>query len=251
MGVEPVARRGLAFADPHNASHPSTENSNTSRRVVTYPESVHAMPPSTLQHCEYQKSAFQPVKVRSQDQLTASNYGPPQGSRILDISSCNDAENVLRTCKPANEVKPAVISHAGATQFNDSVFTLMPNSGNPGTADKFKVALRTPDANRSGDFNNSNLTGPSPTVFTKQALRVVGDMFSGPLDSERDLTLALPQEPMDQIDKDFEAAFSNDDCTSVNPFSTGLGAMGRLKNFKSKLQGCQNKPATGAFHRLF
>ena len=230
MGVEPVARRGLAFADPHNASRPSTENSNTLRRGVTYPESVHTMPPSTLQHCEYQKSAFQPVKVRPhQDRLTANNYGPPQGSRNLDISSCNDAENVFRPYKPVNEVNPAVISQAGVTQFNDSAFTHMPNSGNPVTADKYKIALRTPDANRSGDFNNSNLTGPSPTLFTKQALMVVGDMFSGPLDSERDLTLSGAREPMDQIDKDFEAAFSNDDCTSVNPFSTGLGATGRFK----------------------
>lgn len=187
------------------------------------------MPPSTLQHCDYQKSAFQPVKVRPhQDRLTANNYGPPQGSRNLDISSCNDAENVFRPYEPVNEVNPAVISQAGVTQFTDSVFTHMPNSGNPVTADKFKIALRTPDANRSGDFNNSNLTGPSPTLFTKQALMVVGDMFSGPLDSERDLTLGGAREPMDQIDKDFEAAFSNDDCTSVNPFSTGLGAMGGL-----------------------
>lgn len=231
MGVEPVARRGLAFADPPNASQPPTENSNTFGRIDTYPESVHAMPPSTLQHCEYQKSAFQPVKVRPhQDQLTANNYGPPQGSRSLDISSCNDTENVFRTSKPVNEVKPAVISQAGATQFNNSVPTHMQNSGNPVTADKFKIiALRTPDANRSGDFNSSNLTGPSPTLFTKQALMVVGDMFSGPLDSERDLTSGGAQEPIDQMDKDFEAAFSNDDCTSVNPFSTGLGAMGRFK----------------------
>ena len=230
MEVEPVARRGLAFADLPNASQPSKENSNTFGRVVAYPESVHAMPLSTLQHCEYQKSAFQPVQVRPhQDQLTTNNYGLSQGSRLLDISSCNDAENVIRTCKPVNEVKPAVISQAGATQFNDSVLAHMPNSGNPVTAGKFKIALRTPDANRSGDFNNSNLTGPSPTLFTKQALMVVGDMFSGPLDSERDLTSGGAQEPMDQLDKDFEAAFSNDDCTSVNPFSTGLGAISKLK----------------------
>ena len=228
VGVEPVARRGLAFADPHNVSHPSAENSNTfSSSAVAYPESVHAMPPSTVQ-CGYQKSAFQPVKVRPrQDQLTANNYGPPQGSRLLDISSCNNVENV--TLKPVSEVKPPAILHAGTTQFNDSVFTHMPNNGNPVTSDKFKMTLRTPDANRSGDFNNSNLTGPSPTLFTKQALMVVGDMFSGPLDSERDLTLGGPQQPMDQMDKDFEAAFSNDDCTSVNPFSTGFGGMGRFK----------------------
>ena len=226
MGVEPVARRGLAFADPHNASHPSAENSNTLRGnpAVTYPESVHAMPSSTLQS-GYQKSAFQPVRPY-QDQLTTNNLRPPQGCRLLDISSCNDAENVSRN---GNEVKPPVILHAGATQFNDSVFTHVPNNGNPVTTDKFKMTLRTPDANRSGDFNTSNLTGPSPTLFTKQALMVVGDMFSGPLDSERDLTLGGAQQPMDQMDKDFEAAFSNDDCTSVNPFSTGFGGMGRFQ----------------------
>lgn len=224
VGAEPVARRGLAFADPHNASHPSAENLNT---FTSCPESVHAMPLSTLQ-CGYQKSAFQPVKVRQhQDQLTTNNLRPPQGSRLLDLSSCNDVENV--SCKPVSEVKTPVILHAGATQFNDSVFTHTPNNGNPVTTDKFKMALRTPDANRSGDFNNSNLTGPSPTLFTKQALMVVGDMFSGPLDSERDLTLGVAQQPMDQMDKDFEAAFSNDDCTTVNPFSTGFGGMGRFK----------------------
>ena len=234
MGVEPIARRGLTFADPHNASHPSTENSNTFRGnpLVAYPESVHAMPPSTLQ-CGYQNSAFQPVRVRPhQDHLTKNNYGPPQGSKLLNISSCNDAENL--SCKPVNEVKPPVILHAGDTQFNDSVFTRMPNNGNPATTDKFKTTLRTPDANRSGDFNTSNLTGPSPTLFTKQALMIVGDMFSGPLDSERDLTMGGAQQPMDQMDKDFEAAFSNDDCTSVNPFSTGFGGMGRFKISKSK-----------------
>ena len=229
VGVEPAARRGLAFADPHNASLASAENSNTftSNSAVTYPESVHALPPNTLQF-GYRKSAFQPVQVRPhQDQLTINNYAPPQRSRLLDSSSCNDAENVF--CKPVHEVKPPVILHAEATQFNDSVFTRVPNNGNPVTTDKLKMTFRTPDANRSGDFNNSNLTGPSPTLFTKQALMVVGDMFSGPLDSERDLTLGGAQQPMDQMDKDFEAAFSNDDCTSVNPFSTGFGAMGRFR----------------------
>lgn len=147
-----------------------------------------------------------------------NNNGLPQGNRHLDSSSCNDVENVFH--KPVNEVKPPVILHAEATQFNNE---------NPATTDKLKMTFRTPDANRSGDFNNSNLTGPSPTLFTKQALIVVGDMFSGPLDSERDLTLGSAQQPMDQMDKDFEAAFSNDDCTSVNPFSAGLGAMGRFK----------------------
>ena len=197
------------------------------------------MPPSTLQ-CTYQKSAFQPVRPH-RDQLTMSNNGQPQGSRHLDSSSCNDAENVFR--KPVDEVKPPVILHAEATQFNNE---------NPVTTDKLKMTFRTPDANRSGDFNNSNLTGPSPTLFTKQALMVVGDMFSGPLDSERDLTLGSAQQPMDQMDKDFEAAFSNDDCTSVNPFSTGFGAMGRFKisnpkclysisfeNWETKINDCK------------
>lgn len=231
VGVEPAARRGLAFADPRNAPLPSAENSNTftSNPAFTSPVSVHAMPPNTLQ-CGYQKSAFQPVQVRPhQDQLTTNqeNSGPPQGSRLLDSSSCNNTENVYR--KPVNEVKTPVISHAEATQFNNLAFTHVPNTGNPVTTDKFKIALRTPDANRSGDFNNSNLTGPSPTLFTKQALMVVGDMFNGPLDSERDLTLGGAQQEMDQMDKDFEAAFSNDDCTSVTPFSTGFGGMGRFR----------------------
>ncbi|RMX52046.1 hypothetical protein pdam_00003773 [Pocillopora damicornis] len=82
----------------------------------------------------------------------------------------------------------------------------------------------TPDVNRSCSFNSSNLAGPSPTVFTKQALMVVGDMFCGPLDSERDLTLG-PRQEMDKTEKDFEAAFTGDDTTTVG-FSKGLAGMG-------------------------
>lgn len=83
------------------------------------------------------------------------------------------------------------------------------------------VLSRTPDANRSaGDFNNSNLTGPSPTVFTKQALMVVGEMFSGPLESE------CAQQEMDPTDKDFEAAFSND-CTT-RTFPGGFEGLGNV-----------------------
>lgn len=85
----------------------------------------------------------------------------------------------------------------------------------------------TPDVNRSCSFNSSNLAGPSPTVFTKQALMVVGDMFCGPLDSERDLTLG-PRQEMDKTEKDFEAAFTGDDTITVG-FSKGLAGMGRQR----------------------
>ncbi|KAL9952708.1 hypothetical protein ACROYT_G040000 [Oculina patagonica] len=226
--VEPAARRGLAFSDQCRTPLPSLQNSNipTSNPVVVSTGSVHAMPPNSMQS-GYQKSAFQPVQARPlQDRSIANleNLGAPQGNRCLNTSSCDDTENVYR--KPVNQAKTSLFTHAEATPFNNSVFTDVPNTGYPVATNKFLISSRTPDANRSGDFNSSNLTGPSPTVFTKQALMVVGDMFNGPLDSERDLTLGGQRPEMDQMDKDFEAAFSNDDCTTAAPFATGFGGMG-------------------------
>ena len=127
------------------------------------------------------------------------------------MSSCNDTENVF--VKPVSQVKVPGVSVPETTPLNDTVFRRETSAGS-----KFAVFSRTPDANRSGDFNSSNLTGPSPTLFTKQALMVVGNMFSGPLESER-------ARDMDQTDKDFEAAFSND-CTT-HTFSAGFGGLGR------------------------
>ena len=194
----------------------------TSNHGVSSPGSVHhAMPPSGL-HSGHRKSAFQPAHRLTSNQ---ENSAPPQENRCMNTSSCNDTENVYR--RPVIQPKTSLFPHAEATPFNNSVFTDVPTTGNPVAHNKFVISSRTPDANRSGDFNNSNLTGPSPTLFTKQALMVVGDMFNGPLDSERDLTLGGHQPEMDQIDKDFEAAFSNDDCTTATQFATGFGGMGR------------------------
>lgn len=141
------------------------------------------------------------------------------------MSSCDDTENAMYR-KPVNQAKTPLFTQPEATPFNNSVFAEVPNNNHPVAANKFLIPSRTPDANRSGDFNSSNLTGPSPTLFTKQALMVVSDMFNGPLDSERDLTLGGQKPEMDQTDKDFEAAFSNDDCTRTMPFATGFGGMG-------------------------
>lgn len=227
--AEPAARRGLAFTDQCSIPLPSTQNSSllTSNPVVASTGSIHAMPPNAMQS-GYQKSAFQPVQARPlQDRSIANpeHFGPPQGNRCLNTSSYDDTENVYR--KPVNQAKTSLFTHAEATPFNNSVFTDVPNTGNPVATNKFLISSRTPDANRSGDFNSSNLTGPSPTLFTKQALMVVGDMFNGPLDSERDLTLGGQRPEMDPVDRDFEAAFSNDDCTTAAPFTTDFGGMGK------------------------
>lgn len=148
MGIEPLARRGLAFADHSSAPLPSAQNSNTftTNHHLTTPASSHPTLPGDSQS-RYRKPVHHPI---------------------------------------------------------------------------------TPDANRSGDFNNSNLTGPSPTVFTKQALMVVGDMFCGPLHSEHDVTLG-PRQEMDKTEKDFEAGFSNADYTTTVPFSNGFGGMGKYR----------------------
>lgn len=105
----------------------------------------------------------------------------------------------------------------------------MLNSGNLVIVDKFKIVFRILDVNRFGDFNNFNLIGLLLILFIKQVLMVVGDMFSGFFDLECDLILGGVWELMDQIDKDFEVVFSNDDCIFVNLFLIGLGVMGRFK----------------------
>lgn len=250
MGVEPAARRGLDFAHQLSTPLPSTytQNLHTRNNELASAGSVHAMPPNALQ-CGYRKSAFQPVRPLQDESISVKqeNAGPPPGGRFLqdqsisikqentgplpgnsmflNASSCNDMENVY--CKPVSQARAPSFSHAKATPFNNTVFTN--TSINPVAANT-TMFPKTPDVNRSGDFNSSNLTGPSPTVCTKQALMEVANMFNGPLDSERDVTLGGPPQQLDQMDKDFEAAFSNDDCTTATPFSTqGFGGMGRYR----------------------
>ena len=217
--TESTARRGLSFTDQRCTQlPPSAENLNTVASSNYFHEPAFTVPPNTLQS-GYRKSAFQPVRHGlqfrpHQDEMTSKQENPvppPSASKLLNMSSCNDTENMF--VKPVSQVKVPEASVPETTPLNDTVFRRETSTGN-----KFIIFSRTPDANRSGDFNNSNLTGPSPTVFTKQALMVVGDMFSGPLESER-------AQDMDQTDKDFEAAFSND-CTT-HTFSAGFGGSGR------------------------
>ena len=136
--------------------------------------------------------------------------------------SCDDSENMFQ--KPVRKAKLALASLPETTLMNDTVLTHHETSA----GNKLTVFSRTPDANKSGDFNSSNLTGPSPTVtmFTKQALMEGCDMFAGPLESERDLALGVSRNEMDQTDKDFEAAFSND-CTTHTFFSAGHEVKGK------------------------
>ena len=228
--MEPAVRRGLAFADQHSTHQlPSIRNTsligNHSSDDVALP---FAMPPNSLQiGCA--KSAFQPIRgglhTRPQKDKLMFNQNKSDdltpASRLLNMSSCNDSENMFQ--KPLSQTKLALASLPETTLMNDAGLMRETSASNKST-----VLCQTPDANKSGDFNSSNLTGPSPTVtmFTKQALMEVGDMFAAPLESERDLTLGVSRNEMDQTDRDFEAAFSND-CTTRTFFSEGHGGKGR------------------------
>lgn len=216
--MESTARRGLSFTDQRCTQLPSAENLNTVASSSSHHEPAFTVPPNALQS-GFPKSVFQPVRSGlhfrpHQDEMMSRKENPvppPSASKLLNMSSCNDTENVF--VKPVSQVKVPGASVPETTPLNDSVFRRETSTGS-----KFPVFSCTPETNRSGDFNSSNLTGPSPTLFTKQALMVVGNMFSGPLESER-------AQDMDQTDKDFEAAFSND-CTT-HTFSAGFGGLGR------------------------
>ena len=130
------------------------------------------------------------------------------GNNLFDMSSCNDTENLLIKQVRQAEI-PGALTGQKTKPCDDNV-----SSSESGTGNKV-VFFRTPDANRSGELNSSNLTGPSPTVCTKQALLEVGNMFRLPLESDRHA------DELNQTEKDFEAAFSGDCATST--FSAGLG----------------------------
>ena len=246
-----TARRGLAFADQRNTRLPPVEHLNTVPNNSSHHELALGMTPNALQS-GYTKSAFQPVQggLRPhQEEVMSRNensvLAPPTANMLANMSSCNDIENMF--AKPVSHAKVPIALLPETTPANDTVFTRETSTGN-----KFSVFSRTPDINRSGDFNSSNLTGPSPTLFTKQALMVVGDMFSGPLESERDLTLGGAQE-MDQTDKDFEAAFSSD-CTTRTSFSGGFAGVGRycrlreVSTFGNRGSGVGEIHARAKFH---
>ncbi|XP_022798611.1 mitotic checkpoint serine/threonine-protein kinase BUB1-like isoform X2 [Stylophora pistillata] len=175
VAAEPVARRGLAFADHSSAPLPSVQKRSDGK------EDMADADPMVYRGLAfaYQSSASLPsVQNSTNNEHTSSK--PPHSTLASDSQS----------------------------KFQKSAFHPV-----------------TPDVNGSISFNSSSLAGPSPTVFTKQALMVVGDMFCGPLDSERDLTLG-PRQEMDKTEKEFEAAFTGDDTTTTVAFSKGLGGMG-------------------------
>lgn len=211
-----TARRGLSFADQPVSFLPSEEHANAAPSCSTYPKPDLTFPTNTLQS-SCTKSAFQPVRSglgfrqhqgdMMSTQQNAINSLP--GNNLFDMSSCNDTENLLIKQVRQAEI-PGALTGQKTKPCDDNV-----SSSESGTGNKV-VFFRTPDANRSGELNSSNLTGPSPTVCTKQALLEVGNMFRLPLESDRHA------DELNQTEKDFEAAFSGDCATST--FSAGLGA---------------------------
>lgn len=174
VAAEPLARRGLAFADQSSAPFSSVQKKSDGEENIV---DVEPMTQGGLAFADQSGAPLPSVQNSTNHEQTSSK---PPGSTLASDSQ---------------------------SMYRKSAFQPV-----------------TPDVNRSCSFNSSNLAGPSPTVFTKQALMVVGDMFCGPLDSERDLTLG-PRQEMDKTEKDFEAAFTGDDTTTVG-FSKGLAGMG-------------------------
>ena len=135
-----------------------------------------------------------------------NSINPQQRNNLFDMSSCNDTENVFT--KPDKQIG---ISESLAQKIKLCEQIASTNKTIAGSK------LGTPDANRSCEFNTSNIT--SPTVFTKEALMELGDMFRLPLESER------RSESEDQAENDFEAAFSGDSAAPTH--SVAFGAQGK------------------------
>lgn len=200
----------MAFAD-HYSTPPVQNSSALDERSQFDAPSV----PSNVPQFGYGKSAFRPVGYGVQNRSSELMPQVTPASRLPNLSNHHDQENRLQN--PSSDSKVGAASVPETSSVNGMPFPYESITGN-----KFSVFSRTPDANKSGDLNSSNLTGPSPTVFTKQALMVVRDMFAGPLESERDFN------QLDQTDRDFEAAFSNDQTTRTS-FAAELGGLGRYK----------------------
>ena len=202
---EPVAKRGLAFADHY--STPPVQNSSALDERSQF--EVPSMP-SNVPQFGYGKSAFRPVGHGVQNRPSELMPKVTPASSPPNISNYHNQENRLQN--PSSDFKVGAAFVPETSSVNGMPFPHESTTGN-----KFLFFSRTPDSNKSGDLNSSNLTGPSPTVFTKQALMVVRDMFAGPLESE-----------VDQTDRDFEAAFSSDHTTRTS-FAAELGGLGRYK----------------------
>ena len=221
--TEPSVRRGLAFGDLPRTQLLSRDCSTAEREI----------PPQEQR--DGARSAFQPFRngqpLQSITELCFTrqeNAATFQESRLHNLSSCYDVENAQ--AKLASRPIAAPASKPQVAPFGDkgSVHTQPRTSQAAMQVSKSKTETfcHTSDANRSGDLNSSHLSAPSPTVFTKQALEEVRNMFNGPLESERDETFWGEHQELDDSEKDFEAAFSNENAATNNKtISTGFPGM--------------------------
>lgn len=119
------------------------------------------------------------------------------------MSSCNDTENVFT--KPDKQI-------GIAESLNQKIKLCEQIASTRKTIACSKLV--TPDANRSCEFNISNISSASPTVFTKEALMESGN----------------------QAENDFGAAFSGDSAAPTHPVP--FGAQGKweiAKRFGNKI----------------
>ena len=151
----------MAFAD-HYSTPPVQNSSALDERSQFDAPSV----PSNVPQFGYGKSAFRPVGYGVQNRPSELMPKVTQASRPPNISNHHDQENRLQN--PSSDSKVGAAFVAETSSVNGMPFPHESITGN-----KFSVFSRTPDANKSGDLNSSNLTGPSPTVFIEQNLDFV------------------------------------------------------------------------------